>query len=311
MTDVVTALGDATSALNNAVAAVLAQRAAWLAERGAAQAGWQGALDAANAAIAAAKSAVPRGSPVNLRVSNRLNYEQYTVQISADEVVLQDAGGNRVRRSGTVYITNNVAGANGYDAASQIVAYGNYDLYWIYNPATNTDAGLMVTEQNGPTLPAGYTFARRLGWGRLDSAKNWHRYEQRGEEWAFKISPNMFPMTPPQVANGQIGFNGNTPTGYQEINLGGIIPARSTHVDLSLNATQTASNMIAVAPSLSWALPATGYSGQIMFASSQDANQGPFPTNMKVRVPLETPPKIYLCQQSSCITAVLGGRLEI
>jgi hypothetical protein len=85
------------------------------------------------------------------------------VTVTADYIVLRSSDGD-YRTVAAVSLTPTLAssGANGLDAGSS--AYSTwYYVFVIYNPATNTVAGLLSTSATAPTLPSGYTFFARVG----------------------------------------------------------------------------------------------------------------------------------------------------
>jgi len=79
----------------------------------------------------------------------------------------------------TVDITN--SGANGLDTGSE-AANTWYYIYMIWNPSTETVAGLLSASSTAPTLPSGYTKKRLVGAVRNDSSSNFLQFFQRGKE---------------------------------------------------------------------------------------------------------------------------------
>lgn len=63
------------------------------------------------------------------------------------------------------------AGANGLDTGA-VAASTWYYVYLIYDPTTLTVAGLFSLSPTSPTLPAGYTYAARVGAVRTDGTTN-------------------------------------------------------------------------------------------------------------------------------------------
>lgn len=110
-----------------------------------------------------ANSFDPTQAPVSDTARNLLAHNNgaaptIAVDITADEVVLKDASGLPYLAGGVVVTANvTVVGANGLDAGA-VAAATWYYVWVIYNPTTNTVAGLLSTSATAPTMPAGYTF---------------------------------------------------------------------------------------------------------------------------------------------------------
>src|SRR5262249_10869636 len=101
-----------------------------------------------------------------------------TSNITASEAVLTDSNGFAVKHA-NVNVTPNstTTRANGCDVGTRAVST-SYDIYLISNGVTV--AGLFVVEGNAPTLPAGYTFSKRVSWQRTDGSSNFLPMAQRG-----------------------------------------------------------------------------------------------------------------------------------
>src|SRR5258708_1250623 len=86
-----------------------------------------------------------------------------TMIFSADAIALYNSIGNLFGAT-SVSLTLNaaVSGANGLDTG--VIATGSYNYFIIYNPTTNTIAGLISISATAPTMPSGYTYKRRVGW---------------------------------------------------------------------------------------------------------------------------------------------------
>jgi hypothetical protein len=67
--------------------------------------------------------------------------------------------------SPSVTINTGTSGANGLDTGS-MAQNTWYSVWLIYNPTTQTVAGLISLNATTPTLPSGYTYQRRVGWVR-------------------------------------------------------------------------------------------------------------------------------------------------
>ena len=77
------------------------------------------------------------------------------VNVSADELVLADAANTYLTlRNISLTINNAVMGANGLDAGT-LTASTWYAVHVIYNPTTDTVAGLLSLSDTVPTMPSG------------------------------------------------------------------------------------------------------------------------------------------------------------
>jgi len=77
----------------------------------------------------------------------------------------------------TVDITN--SGVNGLDQGSEASDTWYY-IYMIWNPSTETVAGLLSASSSNPTLPSGYDKKRLVGAVRNDGSSNFKHFLQRG-----------------------------------------------------------------------------------------------------------------------------------
>jgi hypothetical protein len=86
-----------------------------------------------------------------------------TASLTADAVALYDSSGNMYGAT-SVSLSLNIAtaGANGLDTGS--LSTTGFYFFIIYNPTTDTVAGLYSLSATAPTMPSGYTYKRRVGW---------------------------------------------------------------------------------------------------------------------------------------------------
>ena len=66
------------------------------------------------------------------------------------------------KETGNLTVDLTASGANGLDTGAEGASTW-YHIWCIYNPATNTLAGLLSTSATSPTLPSGYTYTRLVG----------------------------------------------------------------------------------------------------------------------------------------------------
>jgi hypothetical protein len=147
-----------------------------------------------------------------------------TITLTADALALYNSSGNMFgATSVSLSIGLASSGANGIDTGA-IVNLTAYFYFAIYNPSTNTVAGLVSLSATAPTMPSGYTYKRRVGWFYYSSGIV--AYIQRNRSFAYTAfrSPvggtqaaayfslaNYVPPTATQVC-GEMVSNNNTVT---------------------------------------------------------------------------------------------------
>jgi hypothetical protein len=112
--------------------------------------------------MAAPRVLALRDAARGLVVKNNTSNPNHQVDISADEIILQDASGNPMRvlnLSMTADIT--VSGAGGLDAGSE--AASTWYHLWVIARADGTTSVIFSTSATAPTLPAGYTYKAYAG----------------------------------------------------------------------------------------------------------------------------------------------------
>jgi hypothetical protein len=77
--------------------------------------------------------------------------------------------------SSTITVDITASGANGLDTGSE-AAWTWYHIYVIYNPTTETYAGLLSISSSSPTMPSGYTKKRRVGCVINNGSSNFKQY---------------------------------------------------------------------------------------------------------------------------------------
>lgn len=94
------------------------------------------------------------------------------IVITADEIILESAAGyfSTIRNvAATLSVT--AVGANGLDTGT-LAASTWYSLWVIWNPSTNTAAGLISLSLSAPVMPSGYTHKARVSTIRTDGTAN-------------------------------------------------------------------------------------------------------------------------------------------
>ena len=114
-----------------------------------------------------------RDSYRNLVIKNNTTNPNYQMNISVDEVILQDTSENPFRianLSVTADIT--ASGANGLDTGSE--AASTWYHIWAIAKSDGTKATLLSTSATSPTMPSGYTFKAYLGAVYNNSSSNFY-----------------------------------------------------------------------------------------------------------------------------------------
>ncbi len=97
------------------------------------------------------------GSARNLNATNSVGSPTSTITLTADEIVLKNSVGTPyLARNVNLTVNITASGANGLDTGG--VSQFFYYLWVIYNPTTQTVAGLFSLSRTAPTMPAGYTY---------------------------------------------------------------------------------------------------------------------------------------------------------
>lgn len=149
--------------------------------------------------------------PQNLHVEGlRLEYVSASqVQINAGACAADD-NSMLMQVDTPLSIDITVSGAGGLDEGEVEAPNTWYYAFVIYNPGTETYAGLLSSSAGAPTLPAGYTVKRLVGTVRNNGGSNFFMFCQIGEGrcrrycWrridnkiplAGGISPGYFPVS--------------------------------------------------------------------------------------------------------------------
>lgn len=131
------------------------------------------------------------GESRNLRISLP---SVSTVDVDADQVLLNGLSGgvyikSLTHRADSVNLTLDLtlSGANGLDAGSEA---GNgpdtkYFVWVIYNPTTDTVAGLLSTSSTTPVLPSGYDLAGLVGAVYNNGSSDLDRVWEYADNWRF------------------------------------------------------------------------------------------------------------------------------
>lgn len=174
--------------------------------------------------------------------------------ITADELTLGDGLGNNVKSAVNVTPNATGVGVNGIDAGA-LAASTWYYLWVIFNPATQTTAGLISLSSTAPTLPAGYTYKGRVGAVVTDASNHFMRILQKGREAYYQVTVGSNTANLPNIASGAAG----TPsTGtYVATSISGLVPPTASQIEVS---AQSAGNpaIILVAPNNNYGVYGSG-----------------------------------------------------
>lgn len=153
------------------------------------------------------------------------------IKIAADSIVLQDPNGE-VYRAQSVSVTADsaVSGANGLDTGAAANSTW-YSVWVIYNPTTNTVAGLLSTLATAPTMPSGFTFRARVGWNRTNGSAQFNRVVQYGRRAQYVVSGSVTTAMP-LITSGASGAPG-TPT-WTTVSIAALVPSTAVRLSGSL-----------------------------------------------------------------------------
>lgn len=190
-------------------------------------------------------SASIQGAFKNLAVSSTgLNAN---VTVTADEIAVEDSGNNyKTIRAVALTIAGTSVGANALDVGA-IAASTWYSVWAIYNPTTQTTAGLLSLSATAPTLPSGYTYKARIGWIRTDGTANKYPlgFIQSGRKVQYKVASGTNVAALPQMAI----TTTNLPSAWTAIATGNFVPpTASTIRGVTVGVTTTNTPAYQVAP---------------------------------------------------------------
>lgn len=164
----------------------------------------------------------------NLVIANNATTPNTQIDLSADAVTVETSGGIAYRLS-SLSVTINAAttGANALDTGA-ITTDTWYYVYAIYNPATQTSAGLVSTSSTAPTLPSGYTAKARLGAFLTDASSHFYRIKQVGVYASYIITAGTNTASGPLMASGGVG-SVTTPT-WVAVSVSAFVPPTAARI---------------------------------------------------------------------------------
>jgi len=150
-----------------------------------------------------ARSILSHAQKIDPVTGNQVTYvDTHKVHITADELILEDAGG-APRRAAPVDVTIdvNASGTNGLDTGAK--SPSTWYHIWIISQSSGVAQGLLSVSASNPTLPGGYTFKAYVGAILNNSSNYLISYLQNDRlVWADIIPPlgmTAFPTTPTSV----------------------------------------------------------------------------------------------------------------
>lgn len=166
------------------------------------------------------------GAFQNLAIKNNAGTPNTQIDVTASSATVATSTGIGYLLS-TVSVTINFAttGANGLDTGA-IAASTGYFFYLIYNPTTNTIAGLGSLSATAPTLPAGYTAFARFGASFTDVSSHFLRVIQKGRIAQYVVGTN--PATTLILSSGLVGTYSQTSPIPTSVFLTGFVPTTAS-----------------------------------------------------------------------------------
>jgi hypothetical protein len=205
-----------------------------------------------------------------LKIINNSGSPNIQVDVTADALTVETTSGVAYRlRSVSVTPDVTVSGAGGLDTGS-VATSTWYSVWIIYNPTTDTTAGLFSLSATAPTMPSGYTAKARFGWVRTDSASNFLRTIQYGQRTYYRVTGEANNAALPQI----IGTNGGNPSAatYVTASVSSLVPTTAATIGILWpNVSNTSGNFL-IAPSANYgAAQSTSNPPPISFSSGGSA----------------------------------------
>jgi len=116
----------------------------------------------------------------DLEIKSNASNPTYQVDINSG-LVGADDGSVIMEVSSPITVDITASGANGLDTGSEASSTWYY-LYLIYNPTTDTVAGLFSVSSTSPTMPSGYTKKRLVSARYNDASSNFIAFVQYNGE---------------------------------------------------------------------------------------------------------------------------------
>ena len=193
-----------------------------------------------------------------------------TVTLTADAVVIENSATvGRTIRNVSVSINTATTGANALDAGT-VAASTWYYIHVIYNPTTNTVAGLASLSATSPTLPSGYTMSARAGAFPTDGTANKYplSLKQFGRKVQYVVAAGTNVTAVPQMSSGVQG-SVTTPT-WVAVSVNNFVPPTAGAIRVMTRYAGVGFGS-AVAPNNAYGSPSSANPPPLMIQST-DAN---------------------------------------
>lgn len=183
----------------------------------------------------------------NLVIKNNATTPNTKVDLTADALTVETSTGAAFRRrsvSLTIDATTN--GANGLDA-SGLALNSWYAVLVIYNPTTDTHAGLLVKDANFPgsiTLPSGYTAWARFGWMRTGAAATFYGIKQVGRHAQYVVNLGATGAAYPLPAVGPTGTS--AVGGFTAVAVSPFLPSTASEIDITVVSARNSGSLSGV-----------------------------------------------------------------
>lgn len=173
--------------------------------------------------------AAPIASGRNIAARTNASTPNTKLDITADEVVLENASGNLFKASSVNGTINfGTVGANGIDAGTQAASTWYYG--WVIAKVDGTVAVLGSLSSTAPTLPSGYTYKALITAARSDGSTHFIPYRQFGNRVGLEGALNL--LNPNLTA---------TPTSETAKDISANIPSIASHFTISVYCANGAS----------------------------------------------------------------------
>ena len=167
----------------------------------------------------------------NLVIQNNSGTPNTSIDIDADAVTVETSTGKAYRlNSVNLTIDCTTTGANALDAGG-LANTTFYSTWVIYNPTTDTTAGLASTSETSPALPSGYTAKARLGWMITTGSAVFHRTIQKGRRAQYVVSASITTALPTLFTGVQGTYSATTPT-YAAASVSTLVPSTASAIGL-------------------------------------------------------------------------------
>jgi hypothetical protein len=153
----------------------------------------------------------------------------HEMRVTASGLVVASGSKTKVLKNIDVTADIEASGANGLDTGTSAVSTA-YFIWVIYNPTTSVAAGLFSLSATAPTMPAGYTYKKRVGWNTLDAGSNFLPVIQRGEEAHYIVDAT---HDLPLIASGAEGSSGDPGT-WGTHSVVGLLPSTALYVGVTV-----------------------------------------------------------------------------